>query len=89
MSIGEIAAYVLSAILILVLCRIFFKPLKIVLALVLQSALGGAGLYFCNFLLSPLGLSVGVNIVTACLCGMFGIPGLITAIVVKSIYTYL
>ncbi len=89
MSAGEIAAYVLSAILILVLCRIFFKPLKFVFALVFQSVLGGAGLYLCNFLLSPLGLSVGVNIVTASLCGMFGLPGVLAAIIVKAIYTYI
>ena len=86
MSIGEIAAYVLSAILLLGLCRIFFKPLKSVLIMLFQSVLGGVGLYVCNFLLAPLGLSVGINIVSAAFCGLFGLPGLLLLILVKVIY---
>ncbi len=89
MNFGEIAAYVISALLALLLCWIFFKPLKGVFIMALESALGGLGLYVCNFLLAPIGLSVGLNIVSAGICGLFGLPGLLLLISVKAIYTYM
>ncbi len=89
MSFGEIAAYVISALIILLLCRIFFKPLKGVFVMAFQSILGGVGLYAVNFLLASIGLSVGVNIVSAGVCGLFGLPGLLLLICVKAVYTYM
>ena len=89
MSFGEIAAYVIAALLALLLCRIFYKPLKGVFIMALESVLGGVGLYLCNFLLAPVGLSVGINIVSAGVCGLFGLPGLLLLILVKAIYTYM
>lgn len=89
MSFGEIAAYIISALIVLLLCRIFFKPLKGVFIMALQSVLGGVGLYAVNFLLAPIGFSVGVNIVSAGVCGLFGLPGLLFLICVKAVYTYM
>ncbi|MBQ2696563.1 MAG: pro-sigmaK processing inhibitor BofA family protein [Clostridia bacterium] len=89
MSVGAIAAYVLSAILILALCCVFFKPLKGVFVMMLHSVLGGAGLYICNFLLAPIGVPIGLNIVTASICGLFGLPGLILLVLVKVIFTHM
>ena len=89
MSMGAIAAYVLSAVLILALSLIFFKPLKGVFVMMLHSVLGGAGLYICNFLLSPVGIPIGLNIVTASICGLFGLPGLFLLILVKAIFSYM
>ena len=45
MTFWEIAAYLLALGLALVLCRIFIKPLKGLFILVLNSLLGGVGLY--------------------------------------------
>ncbi len=89
MSAGAMAAYGLVAVLGLVLCFVFFKPLKGVLVLGVQSVLGGVGLYACNFLLAKIGLSVGVNVVTAAICGLFGLPGFVLLVLVKGIFSYL
>lgn len=89
MSAGAIAAYGLVAVLVIVLCIVFFKPLKGVLALGAQSLLGGAFLYACNFLLANFGLSIGVNVVTATVCGLFGLPGFVLLMLLKGIFTYL
>ncbi len=86
MSLGEVAAYILSLVLLLVIGRIFFKPLKSVLLLLLHSALGGAGLYIFNFIFAGTGFSIGLNIVTASICGLFGLPGLVLLIISKILY---
>lgn len=86
MSIWEIAAYIIAAIIAVLILRIFAKPLKSVLWLCINSLLGGIGLIIFNTLFSPLGFSIGVNIVTSSLCGLFGIPGLILLIILKFLF---
>jgi len=86
MSGMEIVAYVLAAILGLILCRVFWRPLKSVLAMILSSVLGGAGLYIFNMVFAGLGFSLGVNIVTAAVCGLFGLPGLVLLVLLTVVF---
>ena len=86
MGIGEIAAYLLAAALALVLCRIFFKPLKGIFMLALNSLLGGVGLYIFNWIFAPLGFTIGLNVVTAAVCGLFGLPGLVLLALLKLLF---
>ena len=58
----EITAYVVLCIMLLVLGSIFFKPLKSVFTMMLQSSLGGAGLYIFNLIFSGTGFFIGINI---------------------------
>ena len=89
MSIGEISAYILAGALCLLLLGVFFKPLKGIFVMIFQSLLGGIGLFLCNFILTPIGLSLGINAVTAAVCGLLGLPGLILLLLVKGIFTYM
>ena len=41
----------------------------------LRAAAGTAGIFLCDILLSPLGVSVGINPFTAAVCGLLGLPG--------------
>ncbi len=86
MSMGAVAAYVLSAVLLLIIGKIFFKPLKSILWLLLHSALGGAGLYIFNLIFAGTGFSIGLNVVTASVCGLFGLPGFLLLIISKFLY---
>lgn len=86
MSVGAVAAYILSAILLLFIGRIFFKPLKSILILVLHSLLGGVGLYIFNLIFKGIGFSIGLNPVTASVCGLFGLPGLVLLILLKLLF---
>lgn len=83
---AEIAAYLLSGILALVLCRIFWRPLKSLFIMIINSVLGGLGLYIFNFICAGLGFSIGINIVTAAVCGLFGLPGLVLLILLKILF---
>ena len=58
-----------------VLALIFAKPLKLVFKLLINSVIGIFALVGMNFLLSPLGLAVGINAVTVLVCAVLGIPG--------------
>ncbi|MBE7022341.1 MAG: pro-sigmaK processing inhibitor BofA [Ruminococcaceae bacterium] len=82
----EIAAYLLAAALALVICRVFWRPLKSVLVMVANSLLGGLGLYIFNLAFSGTGFSIGINIVTAAVCGLFGLPGLVLLILLKFLF---
>ncbi len=86
MTIGEIAAYVLAVMLLLVLCRIFIKPLKGIGLLLLHSVLGGVGLYIINLMTAGLGFNIGLNIATASICGVLGLPGLVLLILIKLLF---
>ena len=88
MSFGEIAVYGIVLLLLLVVCMIFFKPLKRMLALGFQSLLGGVCLYICNFPLALVGMGIGVNIVTASVCGLFGLPGLALLLILKFLFSF-
>jgi len=70
----------------LVLVITFFKSLKGVFALILNTAAGWAGLYIFNFLSAYIGFSIGINIASAAIVGVLGVPGLILLIILKLIY---
>ncbi len=84
-----IAAYIVSALLILLLCRIFYRPLKCIFVMFFSSALGGACLYIFNLLAANTGFAIGINIVTASVCGLLGLPGFVLLLFVKFILRYI
>ncbi len=88
MSFGEIAAYGISLLIVLGICLVFFKPLKSMLILLFHSLLGGVGLYISNVLFSLFGMSIGINIVTASICGLFGLPGLVLLLLLKVLISF-
>lgn len=86
MTLLEIAAYILAALIAIVIFRIFAKPLKGVLWLVLNSVLGGIGLFLFNTILGGTGFSIGINIVTSAVCGLLGLPGLLLLVILKIVF---
>ena len=69
-----------------ILVILFFKQLKGLFLLVLNTALGWAGLYIFNMLFASMGLAIGINIASASIVGVFGIPGVLLLAVLKFIY---
>ena len=80
MSAGEITAFVILGVILLALLGIFIRPLKQILGLVLRSVLGGLCLYIFNLIFAGVGFTIGLNIVTASVCGILGLPGFVTLI---------
>jgi inhibitor of the pro-sigma K processing machinery len=86
MGIGEILAYILALALMLILCRIFIKPLKSLFLLFLNSLLGGIGLFVFNYIFAGIGFSIGINIVTATTVGVLGFPGLVLLVLLRLVF---
>lgn len=68
----SIAAYVAAMIAAILLIRFFFKPLKFILRLLINAALGCACIMLLN---SFCGAQIGINAITAAVCAILGIPG--------------
>lgn len=80
-----VACIVACAVLFFLAC-IFLKPVKGLLKLILHSVLGWTGLYIFNSLFAFANLSIGINIASATIAGVLGLPGLILMILLKLIY---
>ncbi len=69
---AETLIYMASFLLLLLLLRVLRKPLRLIFRLALSSILGGGAL----LLLNSLGLSLGLNPITALVAGILGLPGI-------------
>jgi hypothetical protein len=61
---------------------VFGKLFKSVVCFLFKSAVGIAAIFVMDFLLSPFGLAVGLNMFTVAFVGILGIPGFVTLYVV-------
>jgi len=59
----------------LVAILFFNRQIKMVFNLARNAAIGVAGILACNMLLAPMGVAVGVNLMTVFIVGVLGIPG--------------
>lgn len=84
MSVVKIAALSLTVLFLLVaVVRLFRKPLKLALRVVLNSALGLGVLWLLNSTAPVTGLTLGVNWFNALTVGVLGLPGLGLLLLVK------
>lgn len=61
--------------LVVVLARVFAKPLKLALKLLINTLLGFAALFLFNLFSPLIGLSLGFNLFNALVVGILGLPG--------------
>lgn len=63
--------------------KIFSVPLKALFKLIVNSVLGGLLIFIINLIGSTWEFHIGLNVVTAVLVGLLGIPGAVLIIVLK------
>ena len=80
--------FLACAVAVILLCLAFFfiKPLRGFLFLILRSACGWAGLYILNLSLAFSGFSIGVNVASASIAGILGVPGVVLLALVKFLF---
>ena len=84
MSVVEKCALVLVLLFLAVACATLLrKPLKMVLRVALNSALGFGALWLLNATAAVTGLSLGLNLFNALTIGVLGVPGLGLLLLVK------
>lgn len=84
MSVIEKCALGLVLLFLAVACAALLrKPLKMVLRVVLNSALGFGALWLLNATAAVTGISLGLNLFNAITIGVLGVPGLGLLLLVK------
>ncbi len=63
--------------------KIFFLPLKTIFKLIINSILGGFLIYIINIIGASFGFHIGLNVGTSIFAGILGVPGVIFLIILK------
>ncbi|HOH69368.1 MAG TPA: pro-sigmaK processing inhibitor BofA family protein [Sedimentibacter sp.] len=82
-DLGIILAYTAGIMLVFMTSWIFFKPLKFLGRILLNSLIGAVILIIFNYFGQYTGVYVGVNEITALIIGILGVPGFIALLLVK------
>ena len=86
MSTPVLIACIVTAAVALFLAVAFIKPVKGLFLLILNSAAGWAGLYIFNKLFAFCSFAIGINIASASIAGILGLPGVALMAILKLIY---
>ena len=78
------ALVILGCIIVLwIIGKIFSVPLKALFKLIINSVLGGLLIFIINLIGAVWNFHIGLNIVTAILVGIWGIPGAVLLVILK------
>jgi len=75
LSFASVIGYLLGLLILFVVARIFFTPIKMLLRLLFNSALGMCFLFLLNLCTPFTGIYIGVNPITSVVVGAMGLPG--------------
>lgn len=85
-SFSNAVGYILGLLVLFVVTKIFFKPIKFTLRLIANSIVGAGVLWLINLLKPIFGISIGINPVTALITGLFGVPGVCLLLILQIIF---
>lgn len=83
MDIKMLLIYVFCIIGIFIVGKIFIIPIKMILKLIVNSILGIVLIYVINIIGAIWQFHIGINVATALIVGILGIPGAILLILFK------
>lgn len=76
-------AFIALVILVLVAVFIFTKPIRLLLKLAINTAVGFVALILINKFGADFGIAIGVNWVNAIVTGVFGVPGVAVLVALR------
>lgn len=76
-------AYLFAIILLYIVGKVLFIPIKFLAKLVLNAVIGGIILWVLNVFGGTIGIHIGINVVTALIAGLLGIPGVVLLIILQ------
>lgn len=82
----KILLWLLAALVLLGVVRLFAAPLKLALKVLLNTLLGFGALFLLNLLHGVTGLYLGLNLFNALVIGILGLPGLILLVLLKLVF---
>lgn len=85
LDLNLIVAFVFGLLLLYLLVRVLYLPLRLFLKLLGNALVGGIILAIFNAVGSLWGLTIGINVITAFVTGILGIPGIILLLVLQKL----
>ena len=85
MDFNIIITFLACIIFLFIFGKIFIWPLKNILKLIFNSILGGIFIYIINIIGMNFGFHIGLNLITAIIVGLLGVPGAMLLIILKII----
>ena len=83
MDATSVIIYLACLIVIFIVGKIFFVPLKSIFKLLINSILGGILIYIVNIVGESFGFHIGLNVGTALFTGLLGVPGVVFLVILK------
>lgn len=81
-----VLAYAAGLMVLLVFAGLFLKPIRVVMKLVLNTLLGALALFLANLIGGPAGFRIALNVYTAFIVGVLGIPGFVLLVILKLLF---
>ena len=78
-------AFIMGIAILVLLTKLFFKPLKWLVRLIINGVAGGLMLLLLNYFGGFAGISIGINVVTCLTAGVLGVPGVALLLVLQYI----
>ena len=79
-------AAIAGIILLIIIVRVFITPLRFILKLFFNTALGFSGLIALDLVGAYIGIALGVNLINALTVGILGLPGLALLLLLKWLF---
>lgn len=76
-------SFITCIIFILIFGKILLFPVKKIITILTNSILGGLAIWLINIVGTSFNFHIGLNIITALIAGLLGIPGVILLILLK------
>jgi inhibitor of the pro-sigma K processing machinery len=81
-----IIAYVVGIIFLFILGRVLLFPMKVLLKLIYNAIIGGIVIVVINLIGGLFQFNIALNIVSAFVVGVLGVPGIILLIALKALF---
>ena len=82
-DVNTVIAFACGLLLIFLVGKLFFFPVKIVFRLIYNAVLGAIVLWVFNYIGAHFGFTIAINPVTALAVGFLGIPGVLLLVLFK------
>jgi len=83
---NAVLAYAFGLLLIYVLIRLMFTPMKYVLYVLYHAVVGGLVLFIINVIGSFIGIHLPLNLVSAVCAGYLGVPGVVLLFALQRVF---
>ena len=83
-TLTDILVVIAAVFLVWLVIRLFRKPIRWILKLLLNTAF--AALFLLNFFGSAIGITLGLNWINALVIGVAGFPGLVLLLLIKYLF---